>query len=126
MKTRNYRDLQVWQRAMDVARDVYAVTQKFPKSEVFGLTSQMRRSAVSVPSNIAEGHGRGSDKSFRIFLAQARGSIFELETQIQLASDFGYVQPPAAKELMEECGEISRMVNGLLSTLNERILQSGK
>jgi four helix bundle protein len=82
MKTRCFRDLQVWQRSMDLARNVYALTNSFPGSETFGLTSQFRRAAVSVPSNIAEGRGRLTDKSFAVFLAQARGSLYELETQI--------------------------------------------
>jgi four helix bundle protein len=125
MKTRNYRDLQVWQRAMELARAIYAVTRVFPKDEMFGLTSQMRRAAVSVPTNVAEGHGRGSDKAFRIFLAQARGSLFELETQIELASNFGYIQPSRATELAGECVEIARMVNGLLTTLNDNIQLKG-
>ena len=111
---------------MELARNTYAATAVFPKSEVFGLTSQMRRAAVSVPSNIAEGQGRGSDRSFRIFLAQARGSLFELETQSELASGFGYIQPPAAVDLVRECQEITRMINGLLSTLNDEISRSGK
>jgi four helix bundle protein len=120
MKTKYFRDLLVWQRSMQLARDVYAATNSFPKQEVFGLTSQMRRAAVSVPSNIAEGHGRISDKSFRIFLTQARGSLFELETQLQLSTDIGYSQPVAAEKLMQECQEIARMLNGLLNTLKEK------
>ena len=123
MKTRHYRDLQVWQKAMELARDVYVATQAFPESEIFGLTSQMRRAAVSVPSNIAGGHGRSSDKSFRVFLAQARGSLFELETQIELASGFGYIQAEPAGVLAQKCQEIARMLNGLLSTLNDKISQ---
>jgi four helix bundle protein len=121
MKTRHYRDLQVWQRAMELARVTYSATQAFPKSELFGLTSQMRRAAVSIPSNIAEGQGRGSDKAFRVFLAQARGSLSELETQIDLASGFAYMGPEVAADLLQECQEITRMLNGLLGVLNERI-----
>src|SRR5579875_2284019 len=85
MKTRHFRDLQVWQKSMALAAAVYSLTDGFPKREVFGLTSQMRRSAVSVPSNIAEGHGRLSDPSFALFLGHARGSLYELETQTELA-----------------------------------------
>ncbi len=118
--------MQVWQRSMELASAVYAVTQAFPKSEIFGLTSQMRRAAISVPSNIAEGQGRGSDRSFRIFLAQARGSLYELETQTQLASGFSYIESQAAAGLIEECQEIARMLNGLLSSLNEKISLSSK
>jgi four helix bundle protein len=75
METRHFRDLQVWQRSMALARNVYALTGSFPKTEVFGLTSQIRRAAVSVPSNIAEGRGRATDKSFAVFLCQAQGSL---------------------------------------------------
>jgi four helix bundle protein len=120
MKTRRFRDLQVWQRSMQLARDVYSATGDFPKHEIFGLTSQMRRAAVSVPSNIAEGHGRVSDRSFRIFLTQARGSLFELETQLQLAADIGYSDPSNVAKLMQECQEIARMLNALLKTLKEQ------
>jgi four helix bundle protein len=120
MKTRRFRDLQVWQRSMQLARDVYAATNAFPKHEMFGLTSQMRRAAVSVPSNIAEGHGRVSDRSFRIFLTQARGSLFELETQLQLAADIGYANTDKIATLMQECQEIARMLNALLNTLKEQ------
>jgi four helix bundle protein len=120
MKTKHFRDLLVWQRSMRLARDVYAETVNFPKHEVFGLSSQIRRAAVSVPSNIAEGHGKISDRSFRVFLTQARGSLFELETQLQLATDVGYFDDAKALKLMQECQEIARMLNGLLHTLKEQ------
>jgi four helix bundle protein len=116
-RTRYFRDLLVWQKAMDLARSVYRDTSRFPKAELFGLTSQMRRAAVSVPSNIAEGHGRLSDGNMRVFLAQARGSLFELETQIELASGLELLSPEAAKRLIERCHEIGRMLNGLLAVL---------
>ncbi|MGA7522536.1 MAG: four helix bundle protein [Acidobacteriaceae bacterium] len=116
-RTRYFRDLVVWQKAMDLARSVYRETSRFPKAELFGLTSQMRRAAVSVPSNIAEGHGRLSDGNMRVFLAQARGSLFELETQIELASGLDLLAPEAGKRLIESCREIGRMLNGLLAVL---------
>lgn len=103
--------------AMQLARDIYSATSAFPRDELFGLTGQMRRASVSIPSNIAEGHGRLSDPGLRIFLAQARGSLFELETQIDLARDFGYLDDRAAKGLCEECDEVARMLNGLLAAL---------
>jgi four helix bundle protein len=102
---------------MTLAREVYRQTTGFPKSELFGITNQMRRAAVSVPSNIAEGHGRLSDRSLRIFLSQARGSLFELETQIELACDLTYLQDKDAKELLELCREVARMLNGLIGVL---------
>jgi len=84
-RTRHYRDLLVWQKAMELAREVYRSTESFPHSEMFGLRTQMRRSAVSVPSNIAEGHGRLTDPQLRNFLGMARGSLYELQTQTELA-----------------------------------------
>ena len=92
MRTRHFTELLVWQRSMGLARSIYQVTEYLPKSEMFGLSSQLRRAAVSVPSNIAEGHGRLSDQLFRVFLAQARGSLFEVQTQLMLSADLGFVQ----------------------------------
>lgn len=119
-RTRYFRDLLVWQKAMELARAVYRGTANFPKAEIFGLTAQMRRAAVSVPSNIAEGHGRLSDGNMRLFLAHARGSLYELETQIELASGFGYLKSEAEKELLESCREVGRMLNGLLAVLESQ------
>ena len=92
MRTRHFTELQVWQPSMRLARSVYQATDSFPKQEIFGLSSQLRRAAVSVPSNIAEGHGRLSDQLFRTFLAQARGSLFEVQTQLMLSADLGFLQ----------------------------------
>ena len=117
MKTRHFRDLQIWRRSMALAREIYDATERFPKSEMFGLASQMRRSAVSVPSNIAEGHGRLSDKSFAQFLGNARGSLFELETQIELACSLGFIERNRSEPLLLEVNEIARMMNGLLNRI---------
>jgi four helix bundle protein len=116
-RTRYFRDLLVWQKSMQLARDVYRHTSSFPKAEIFGLTGQMRRAAVPVPSNIAEGHGRLTDGNMRLFLAQARGSLFELETQIELASGLDYLTTEAERNLLESCHEVGRMLNGLLAVL---------
>lgn len=89
---KSYKDLVVWQKAMKLVTDVYAATKKFPKDEAFGLSSQARRAAVSIPSNIAEGQARLSEKEFRYFLGNARGSLMELETQIQVAENLGYLE----------------------------------
>lgn len=124
MKTRHFRDLQVWQRSMKLACHIYAVTQPFPKSEIFGLASQLRRAAVSVPSNIAEGQGRLSDKTFAHFLGLARGSLFEMETQLELACSLEFLESGKLPPLLAECSEIARMINGLLTTLQENSLQS--
>jgi four helix bundle protein len=102
---------------MTLAREVYAATQLFPKDKMFGLTGQLRRAAVSMPSNIAEGHGRLSDKAFAVFLGNARGSLFELETQLELACDLGFIDRNQSERLVVEVNEIARMLNGLLSEL---------
>jgi four helix bundle protein len=120
MKTRHFRDLVVWQESMALARDIYSSTESFPKQETFGLTAQIRRAAVSVPSNIAEGHGRSSDKSFALFVSQARGSLFELETQLELASGLAYIRPVHATELIDRCEQIARKLNALLKALKEK------
>ncbi len=86
----SYRDLIVWQKGMLLCKEVYLLTQNFPKEEIYGLTSQMRRSVISIPSNIAEGRGRNSDKEFIRFLQIALGSIYELQTQLELAFELGY------------------------------------
>ena len=95
----SFRDLRVWQQAMDLALQIYRGTESFPKQEVYGLAQQMRRAAVSVPSNIAEGKGHSSDKEFRRFLFHARGSLMELETQILLAGRLQYLSEERARDL---------------------------
>jgi four helix bundle protein len=116
-RTRHFRDLMVWQKSMQLAQKIYQNTADFPKHEIFGLTSQMRRAAVSVPSNIAEGHGRLTDGNMRLFLGQARGSLYELETQIELARRLNYLQTESEKDLLESCREVGKMLNGLLAVL---------
>ena len=103
---------------MDLARHVYRETACFPKDEIYGLRSQIRRAAVSVPSNIAKGHGRLSDKLFRVFLAQARGSLYELQTQLQLSADLGYIHQTTLEALLADCYRTARLLNGLLRTLS--------
>jgi len=105
---------------MQLAREVYRQTASLPKSELFGLQSQMRRAAVSIPSNIAEGHGRLSDQLLRVFLAQARGSLYELETQLQLCEDLDFIHAAQTKEIQALCNEVARMINGLLKTLKSK------
>ncbi|MGO8932966.1 MAG: four helix bundle protein [Terracidiphilus sp.] len=118
-RTRHYRELLVWQKAMGLARAVYRETESLPKAEVFGLRAQMRGAAVSIPSNIAEGHGRLDDGHFRQFLATSRGSLFELQTQLELAGDIQLLNEGRVKELMEACEEVARMINGLLGSLED-------
>jgi four helix bundle protein len=114
---RTFRDLVVWQKAIDLVTEIYRVTQKFPKEEIFGLVSQLRRAAVSVPSNIAEGQGRLMEKEFRQFLRNARGSLSELETQILIAQNLGYLDEPDFKNLSSMIAEVGRVLNGLLSSV---------
>ncbi len=102
---------------MTLVQAVYAATGKFPKEEMFGLTSQLRRSAVSIASNIAEGQGRDSDKSFAVFLTQAQGSLYELETQVELSRNLKMMAPDQAETILLEANEIGRMIHGLLRTL---------
>ena len=112
-----YRDLIVWQKAVALAQEVYRSTQRFPKAEVYGLTSQMRRAAVSVPSNVAEGQGRLNRGEFRQFLGQARGSLLELDTQTELASRLGFLSQPEAEAVEQKGQEVLRMLNALISKL---------
>ena len=111
-----YRDLVAWQRSMDLAKAIYESTRRFPKEETYGLSSQMRRSAVSVPSNIAEGYGRLSRGELVQFLGQARGSLFELETQILLSRDFLYIADDEARHLLKAVEQVGRMLSGLLKS----------
>jgi four helix bundle protein len=116
----SYRDLVVWQKSMALVREVYRYTQSFPKAEAFGLTTQLRRAAVSVPSNIAEGQGRLSTGEFKQFLGHARGSLLELETQILIAQDLGYLPADQIHYLLQRAAETGRVLNGLLGSLPSR------
>ena len=119
MRVKQFRDLQVWRKSMELARHVYRLTKEFPKEELFGLTSQMRRAAISVPSNIAEGQGRLTDKAFSLFLGHSRGSLFELETQAELAESLGYMKKEQLDDLLAASNEVGRMLNGLLNSMKE-------
>jgi four helix bundle protein len=122
MSKSSYRDLLVWQKARVLAKDIYILTRRFPRSETFGLMSQMRRSAISIACNIAEGQGRWNRRDYRRFLFIARGSVFELEAQIIIAADIGYIDNPDA--LIMRTTEIARMLNGLLRYLNKPVTRS--
>ncbi len=115
--TETFRNLIAWQKSKALAKDIYLATGSFPKEETYGLTSQMRRAAISIPSNIAEGKGRGTRKDYCHFVMQARGSLFELETQIELAVDLGYLLPARANPLLDQCDELGRILNGLIRSL---------
>lgn len=118
-RTRHYRDLLVWQKGMSLAKAVYGETEGLPPKEMYGLQSQMRRAAIAIPSNIAEGHGRLNDGHFRQFLAISRGSVFELQTQLELAGDLKLLDSEHISQLMAQCEEVARMLNGLLGVLQD-------
>lgn len=110
-------NLVAWQKAMDLARTIHRETLHFPEHEERGMTGQLRRASVSVPSNIAEGRGRGSKRDFCHFLTQARGSLYEVETQVRLAGDFKYIEQAKAKHILEDCNEVARLINGLINSM---------
>jgi four helix bundle protein len=114
---RSFKDLIVWQRGMDLAVRIYRITQKLPASEQFGLTSQLRRAAVSIPSNIAEGYGRQSTGSYRQFLTMSRGSLMEIETQINICERLKYLAQPDTENIFKEITEISKMLTSLISKI---------
>jgi four helix bundle protein len=117
---RNYKELQVWQRAKNFAVSLYRLSEKFPQTERFGLTSQIRRAATSVPANIAEGWGRQSTKEYIQFLTVARGSLMELETHLIIAGDLSYLKPDQLKESQHEVEGIGQMLNRLIQALQAR------
>lgn len=104
---------------MDLVRSIYLTTENFPKRETYGLADQLRRAAVSIPSNIAEGQGYCNRREFSRFLRHARGSLFELETQLHIASDLNYVAVTHSRELLRATDEISRMLSGLANSLRQ-------
>jgi len=119
VKVKSYRELHAWQNSMRLADVVYRVTRRFPKEEMYTLTAQIRRSAISVPSNIAEGQGRGSTGEFRQFLCIARGSLYELETQFLLARKLGYLSTTEAAELEMVIEGVGPVLNGLIRSLGK-------
>lgn len=119
-RIRSYKDLEVWKKAVVLVTDVYRETRPFPKEEVYALTSQIRRSASSVPANIAEGWGRGRTKEFCQFLRIARGSLLELETHLMVAGNLEYIATDANERLAAGIEEISKMLNALVAKLEDR------
>ena len=120
MGVKDYRDLVAWQKAMDLVVMVYQGTAALPREEIYGLTAQMRRAAVSVPSNIAEGHARRTTPDFLHFLSIARGSLKELETQVFIARRLDYINEQQESELTSLTAEVSRIISGLTSSLKKR------
>ncbi|PJJ48754.1 four helix bundle protein [Hymenobacter chitinivorans] len=113
----HFRELKIWHKAMLITKLTYQCSAAFPSDERFGLTSQIRRAAVSIPSNIAEGSGRGSVKDFSQFLSIATGSAYELETQLILAAEFGYLDETRLQSVLDELAELQRMLYGFQKSL---------
>ena len=116
-RTRHYRDLIAWQKAMELARAIYALTEEFPKSETFGLRMQLRRSAVNVASHIAEAHGRLNDAEMRKGLGSARAANNELQTQTELAASLGFFNEGASAEVLDLGTRVAKLINALLGVL---------
>ena len=117
---RSYRDLIAWQKAMDLVTEIYQTSRNFPREELFALTSQLRRAAVSVPSNIAEAQGRSSRKEFRYFLGNAKGSLSEVETQVLIARNLGYIGDEGLNDPLNFSAEVGRILNGLMASLRNK------
>lgn len=116
-KARDYKDLMVWQKGMELARQVYRITERFPDEEKFGLVSQLRRAAVSISSNIAEGQARHTTREFVQFVSHAEGSVAEVETQLMLAADLGYYARGRAEDTFGLVSDLRNMLNALRRTL---------
>ncbi len=116
MLSRSYKDLTVWQKSIELVAELYKITDKFPKSEAYGLSTQMRRAAVAIPSNIAEGQKRGHQKEFLQFLYVAYGSGAELETQIEICKRLNKLKDLDYSEVEDELNQVMKMMNGLISS----------
>jgi four helix bundle protein len=118
LKIKNYQELNIWKRSVEMAIEIYNTSKNFPKEDLYGLTSQMRRASVSIPSNIAEGFNRYHNKEFRQFLYVNLGSCAEVETQLFIAQRLNYVDQEKASKLIKELGEIGKMINSLIKKIN--------
>lgn len=114
---RNFRNIAVWEKGIELVKKIYSITNDFPESEKFGLISQMRRAAVSIPSNISEGASRNSEKDFKRFMEIAVGSAFELETQLIVSKELNFIQDGEFNPLLNEIQEVQKMLNGFISKL---------
>src|SRR5579862_9901118 len=115
----SFKELRVWQEAMKFVVTVYRTTNNFPKHELYGLCHQLRRAAVSIPSNFAEGKGHRSDREFRNFLLHARGSLLEVQTQLMIAQELQYILPEEGERLLESSDSIGRCLNSLINSISE-------
>ncbi|HEY3135605.1 MAG TPA: four helix bundle protein [Blastocatellia bacterium] len=120
MTVKSFRDLRVWQAAMDLVEKIYRLTQKFPAQEAYGLTNQLRRAAVSIPSNIAEGHARQHTKEYLNFLSVTQGSLAELQTQIEIAGRLGYLPKSSADEVVDDSISLSKQLYALRNAIAKR------
>ena len=116
-----HKDLRVWQQSIEMVTSVYKMAKAFPKDEIFGLVSQMRRAAVSVPSNIAEGYARGTDKEKLHFLRISSGSMSEIETQLMLSLKLGYIGQETYNELSEQITSVWKQLNALISSIKKKL-----
>ena len=114
---RSYEDLIAWQKSMDFAEQIYRITSNFPNTEKFGLIAQLRRAAVSIPSNLAEGQGRLTTGEFKQFIGHARGSLYEVQTQLRISARLGFIEGKACDRLLESSFEIGRIMHGLMAAL---------
>jgi len=121
MTVKSFRDLRVWQAAMELVEKIYKLTQSFPKHEVYGLTNQLRRAAVSIPSNIAEGHAREHSKEYLNFLSVTQGSLAELQTQIEIASRLGYAEHSSIRDLLEDSVSLSKQLYALRNAVANQV-----
>jgi len=130
MANSTYKDLKVWSKSIDLAVAIYKAVKQLPKEELYGLSDQMRRAVVSIPSNIAEGNQRDTTREYVHFLHIAKGSVAELDTQILLCDRLEYIKKEDVDDLYNQCSEIGRMLNGLINKLlekeNERRIQTKK
>jgi four helix bundle protein len=117
----SYRDLKVWQMAMHLAEAIYRTTESFPSRETYALANQLQRAAVSIPSNLAEGHARSTTKDYLRFVSIAQGSLAEAETQLELAQRLGYIAVPILADLLEQTNELGRMLHGLRNALTSKL-----
>ncbi len=117
---KSYRDLVVWQKSMQLVTQVYLITKKFPKEELYGLTPQIRRSCISIPSNIAEGYGRNSTNDYLRFLQIASGSLYELQTQLEICLNLDYLSKQRFEDIYEQSREIERMLCSLIRKVSSK------
>jgi four helix bundle protein len=121
LKMSTFRDLLIWQKSMTLVTEIYLLTNFFPKEEIYGLTSQIRRSAISIPSNISEGYGREGNKDYLKFLNIAISSLFEMQTQLEIAYNLKYINEIQFNNIFEDSKEIERMLSSFIRKIKERI-----